>query len=1505
MSDINSICLNMIVKNEAHVIRETLENLCSYINFSYYVISDTGSTDNTIQIIKDFFNAKKIKGEIYEDEWKDFGFNRSLALKYAYKKSKYILIFDADDKMYGTFKMPVLTHDSYYFKFGSGVTYKRMLLVNNQLQWNFVGVLHEYINCIDKPNKSECSLEGDYFVESGKTGSRSIDPQKYHKDAIVLEKAFYEEEKKNSHLRIRYSFYCAQSYRDSNQKEKAIEWYKKRIAFKDWEQEVYFSYFSIGKLYTELNEPEKAFYYWTLAFETDKERYESVYEIISYLRKRGDYNLAYQYYLMVRPNNIIVKPDLNNKLFACYPVYSFLLDYEMSIIFFNIKQYDEGIKLHNRLFITNGIPLDIKISILDNFMFYLNYVKYDLNLIENYFSFINNIYLQTGKFIDKHYSDMNTVIQKFTGFFNNPKKSLKNKDILVNATKDSKINVFFSITTCKRYDLFLKTMNSFLNCCKDINLIDYFFCVDDNSSHEDKKNMLENYPFFKFHFKKEAEKGHLISMNIIWNKLNELKPKYWIHLEDDWLFIKPCNYVKKSIDFLEKHGKNNIHQILFNKNYAEIINDYSFVGGTKMDTNYLLHIKDEPNLVGKNCAYWPHYSFRPSMCIVDTILNLGNYDSVNSFFEMDYATKYYNKGYKSAFYDEITCLHTGKLTSETNSDKQNAYYLNGVPQFGDKDFAVSKNKKICNYIVIEKVNPTINTTIIKQIFMNNNFGSRKSIIYNLVQHYNVWNKLVIDDNYNYYSILDSSLNIESIKKNIDSIINNNNYDVIFLDSTASEINSDKIDFIKLNLPLQVQGVKKEIIKNYNNNYIINKNSVLKILNYIEINEIVEPTLFELFSKIDNFSIVQLNKNIFDNSSLEITSDESQPNDECFDLKYLSQKNEYIFLKNKDHYGNDVINYSNLSVQKLMHICDSNENIIAFNTLGYLKDTVEVKSLIELNTGNDKDGIYINIEKYNKKYNNAIINHNDLISFPNKIIEGGISIENNLNESQESSLNKEQQLFKFINNNENCIAIQLRTGDEVARCVVGLRKSECDEVVSNDGTSKKSVNMSMLKDCNNTNTFIHLSRYVKTNYTEVDISDKKPFIKIIDKYIFFENLDNFGNDVEYKNNMSINEMIKYADDNNIIAFNTLGFFKNGNIYELSTNQYINQGNNGLFVRIDKLDNNKCFKIKNINSLDQDFAEKENRDNNSSHEMQKMQVSHHLDGIRKRGPNDSPHDVLKNSDYVAYHSSGYFKKNLTLSKPFYSPNIYDDYLLVNVQKVLKIDELKSDKMSPGVRVKVICDWSNSQDLCCKMNKMSMGLLKWNNLEFTHEDSFIDYYIIFNGLYEDTYYVPEKSILFITKPNFKYTILTHNFIEIREYNEYFNYFFWNIDKTYMELKYNILEKKYNKCFDWNLNNSMSHFKYVIAGTYEKLIDAIVSECLCFYYGPIDIFKYINKDVVIIISNDDINIKTNIINDAINNNIWEKKINIIKTEKNTIIDFYNIFPTVNNILEKKLHFV
>jgi len=69
------------------------------------------------------------------------------------------------------------------------------------------------------------------------------------------------------------------------------------------------------------------------------------------------------------------------------------------------------------------------------------------------------------------------------------------------------------------------------------------------------------------------------------------------------------------------------------------------------------------------------------MVDVNAILSLGNYDSVNNFFEMDYATKWYVGGNRTAFFDRIGCKHIGRPLKEANTSLQNAYSLNNELQF--------------------------------------------------------------------------------------------------------------------------------------------------------------------------------------------------------------------------------------------------------------------------------------------------------------------------------------------------------------------------------------------------------------------------------------------------------------------------------------------------------------------------------------------------------------------------------------------------------------------------------------------------------------------------------------------------------------------------------------------------------------------------------------------------------------------------------------------------------
>src|SRR5690606_11994833 len=109
-----------------------------------------------------------------------------------------------------------------------------------RLEWKYVGVLHEYLDCSGRM----CVKydDGNYHIVCGHIGDRSKNPNKYLDDAIVLEKAFKEEQ--NGGLKNRYAYYCAQSYnchRSVNPEytHKAIEWYKICLSLDGWVQEKY------------------------------------------------------------------------------------------------------------------------------------------------------------------------------------------------------------------------------------------------------------------------------------------------------------------------------------------------------------------------------------------------------------------------------------------------------------------------------------------------------------------------------------------------------------------------------------------------------------------------------------------------------------------------------------------------------------------------------------------------------------------------------------------------------------------------------------------------------------------------------------------------------------------------------------------------------------------------------------------------------------------------------------------------------------------------------------------------------------------------------------------------------------------------------------------------------------------------------------------------------------------------------------------------------------------
>lgn len=238
----------MIVKNESSVITRCLASVRPLIDA--WVIVDTGSTDGTQEIIKEYL--KDIPGQLYERPWVNFEHNREEALQLAKQtncaRADYLLFIDADDYFVYSpdFQLPELTHDYYLIISNSnGTEYYIPRLIKSELNWHWHGVLHEYVQA--KEAKTGLKLKGIQNVYTSQ-GARSKDPNKCKKDAQILEEALKKEPNN-----ARYLFYLAQSAAQAGDLEKGIENYEKRVKMGGWQEEVYWSLLQIARLQERLH----------------------------------------------------------------------------------------------------------------------------------------------------------------------------------------------------------------------------------------------------------------------------------------------------------------------------------------------------------------------------------------------------------------------------------------------------------------------------------------------------------------------------------------------------------------------------------------------------------------------------------------------------------------------------------------------------------------------------------------------------------------------------------------------------------------------------------------------------------------------------------------------------------------------------------------------------------------------------------------------------------------------------------------------------------------------------------------------------------------------------------------------------------------------------------------------------------------------------------------------------------------------------------------------------
>ena len=331
-----------------------------------------------------------------------------------------------------------------------------------------------------------------------------------------------------------------------------------------------------------------------------------------------------------------------------------------------------------------------------------NYIELDknINLLQSQKQYseteFKRLYTMINTLYDSVYNN-----NKFPIFSYNHEKIREAQEHFNNPNEDKVVTI--TTTTCKRTDLITRTIDSFLECVLDYKTyVKEWIIIDDNSNEKDRQFMKERYPFIRFIYKDETNKGHPKSMNMF---LDEVKTPYIFNLEDDFEFFRRDNFFERMINVLDidkSYG-----QCLMNINYTEDTNSGNNIWGSTMKYHgskeankirYFIHnyytgkeLEAAQKKLGcLSSLYWPHFSFRVGLTKTSVLKDIGKYDETAKHFEMEYAHRFVNKGYKTTFLDGIYCAHIGRRTYERNTDKKNAYDLNEEIQFGEVKKAQEK-----------------------------------------------------------------------------------------------------------------------------------------------------------------------------------------------------------------------------------------------------------------------------------------------------------------------------------------------------------------------------------------------------------------------------------------------------------------------------------------------------------------------------------------------------------------------------------------------------------------------------------------------------------------------------------------------------------------------------------------------------------------------------------------------------------------------------------------------
>ena len=271
---------NGIVKNESTRILRMLNSIIDYVDGA--IVLDTGSTDDTIPLIGNFFRERDKPCTIAIGTFETWEQARNDALALARRSDlpwSHLLLVDAD--------MELVVNDPNWVGEVDGclgamemvqqagtVVYSNARVLSRASNGVYRGVTHEYL---DVPSTG--CVKGASFRDHADGANRT---GKALRDAALL-RGGLEKEPQNG----RYWYYLGQSLRDAGQPAEAIPAFVNCVRHSTWDEEKWNAQVNLAHCYNNLGDEARFVLEMLRAYDMRPSRAEALYDLAKHFREKG------------------------------------------------------------------------------------------------------------------------------------------------------------------------------------------------------------------------------------------------------------------------------------------------------------------------------------------------------------------------------------------------------------------------------------------------------------------------------------------------------------------------------------------------------------------------------------------------------------------------------------------------------------------------------------------------------------------------------------------------------------------------------------------------------------------------------------------------------------------------------------------------------------------------------------------------------------------------------------------------------------------------------------------------------------------------------------------------------------------------------------------------------------------------------------------------------------------------------------------------------------------